>query len=105
LASVVVYPTAIWAGNAAINALVTVTANGQIIGEEWTDVPSVPNTWTEQSPSSNIWATVNPGSDFWRSSRFFDPYVEIDYWVDDYTDDRYDFWVKTTSVSDNWMRQ
>jgi hypothetical protein len=85
VASVVCYPNAVWGGNAAINASVTVSANGQVIGEEWADVPVVPNVWF--------------------SNKLFDPYVEIDYWEDGYTDDRYDYWIKQSSVQNNWVRQ
>jgi hypothetical protein len=105
IASVVVYPTAIWAGNAAVNASVTVTANGQIIGQEWTDVPAVPNTWTEQSPSSNIWTTVNPIADTWYANILADPYVEFGYWELGYTDERYEFWIPQTASTDTWARQ
>jgi hypothetical protein len=105
VASVVCYPNAIWVGNAAISASVTVSANGQIIGEEWADVPAIPNTWTEQSQSSNIWTTVNAESNTWFSSKLLDPYVEIDYWEDGYVDDQYDYWTRPSSQTNTWMRQ
>jgi hypothetical protein len=105
LASVSAYPNATWAGNASIQAVTVCSVTGQIIGEEWSDVVPQTDTWTEQSASSNIWTPINPGSNFWRNSRFFDPYVDIDYWEDGYTDDRYDYWIKTTTVNDIWTRQ
>jgi hypothetical protein len=104
-ASVSAYPNATWAGNASIQAVTVCSATGQIIGEEWSDVIPQTDTWTEQSASSNIWTPVAPSSGTWFSNSLFDPYVEIDYWEDGYTDDRYDYWIKTTTVNDIWTRQ
>lgn len=85
VASVSASPNAIWAGNAAINGSVTFVARGNIIGDEWAD-------------------TV-PGTNTWFSNSLLDPYVEINYWDDGYADDRYDYWIKTSSTQDNWVRQ
>jgi|APGre2960657373_1045057.scaffolds.fasta_scaffold09233_5 hypothetical protein len=105
LASVSASPSAIWAGNASIAAVTAFTATGQIIGDEWVDTVPGANTWTQVSESNDTWTPVGAGSNVWFSNSLFDPYVEIDYWVDGYTDDRYDYWIKTSSVQDNWVRQ
>jgi hypothetical protein len=85
IASVSAYPNATWSGNASIQASAICSVTGQIIGEEWKDVV----------PEANVWF----------NRKLFDPYVEIDYWEDGYTDDRYDYWIKTTTVNDIWTRQ
>ncbi len=65
----------------------------------------MPNTWTEQTPSSNIWSVVNADANSWFSSKLADPYVEINYWEDGYVDDRYDYWIPQSGVTDTWARQ
>lgn len=104
-ANVSAYPNATWSVNAAVNANVSLTANGQIVGEEWSDVVPTANNWTEQTVVENNWNIVNPENKVWFSNKLSDPYVEIDYWVDGYADDRYDYWVKSGNVQNNWARQ
>jgi len=84
-ASVSAYPSAVWSGRGSIQASAVFSATGQIIGEEWVNVV----------PETNVWF----------DRKLFDPYVEIDYWEDGYADDRYDYWVKTPTINNTWMRQ
>ena len=105
VASVSASPNAILAGNAAITGSASITVNGIIIGDEWVDAIPGTNTWAQVEEITNTWTPVVSGSNFWVNSRFFDPYVEIDYWEDNYADDRYDYWVKESSTQDNWTRQ
>lgn len=104
-ASVSAYPNAIWAGNAYIDVVTICSATGQIIGDEWSDLIPGINTWSQVSEAINTWTPAVIGSNVWVNDRFFDPYVEIDYWEDGYADDRYDYWVKESSTQDNWTRQ
>lgn len=76
---------ATFSANAAVSGNVTVTAAGGIIGGDWVDVV----------PEANTWVSI----------RIQDPYVDIDYWEDGYTDDRYDYWTRPSISTDSWMRQ
>ena len=80
-------------------------AAGGIIGSEWSDVVPVSDTWTAASASTNTWTPITASSDTWYSNRLQDPYVEIDYWENGYTTDRYEFWAVSSVSSNNWVRQ
>jgi hypothetical protein len=84
---------------------VAFVAKGNIIGDEWADTVPSTDTWTQVAEVANVWTPVVAGPNTWFSNSLFDPYVEIDYWEDGYTDDRYDYWIKTSSTQDNWVRQ
>lgn len=104
-ATVSAYANLIWSGYAYINANSTVTAKGAIIGEDWIDtVPSI-DSWSQISSVYYAWNPITSNITTWINTRSEDPYVEIDYWLDGYTDDRYDYWIKSSNVQDNWMRQ
>ena len=88
LASVSAYPSAIWAGNASIQAVAVFTGNGQIIGEEWVDVVPQTDTWSGVTTSSDIWTAVASDSDTWT------PVTESS-----------NTWTQQSAGSNTWTRQ
>ena len=50
---------------ASISSLATVSANGGILGDNWTAVPITDNTWTPVAVSNNTWTEVQQAQNTW----------------------------------------
>jgi len=59
------YGSATYSFNALVTANADVIANGQIIGEEWSDSSITSSTWTDTSPTANIWQQASESSNTW----------------------------------------
>ena len=87
-ADVVASASAIYAGVVSINGISLVTANGVILGENWTPVPQDDNTWTPVSTDSNTWTTVSGDTNTWTPVSAND-----------------NTWTIQTQGSNTWLRQ
>ena len=64
-AEVSAYGSATYSFNALVTANADVIANGQIIGEEWSDSSITSSTWTDLTPSSSTWQPASQSSNTW----------------------------------------
>ena len=56
---------AVWNAVADIDVSADVTADGQVIGDEWDNVVEQTNTWTIVPEGENTWTVVASQSDTW----------------------------------------
>ena len=64
-AQVSAYANATYKVSPIITANADVIANGQIIGEEWSDSSITSSTWTDLTPSSSTWQPASQSSNTW----------------------------------------
>ena len=76
--NVIANASAIYAGVASVTGVTTITAKGNILGDNWTPVPQDANTWTPVSGDTNTWTVVSTGdpnapSETWAN--YVTPYI------------------------------
>lgn len=52
-------------GNGAITGIAFVSADGGVLGEEWSLVPADSNTWNELASGGEVWVAVPEGTNTW----------------------------------------
>ncbi len=65
LAEVSCLAIAVWNAIANIEGNATISADGQVIGDEWDNVVEQANTWTIVPEGGNTWTVVATQSDTW----------------------------------------